>query len=151
MIKVKRICHLLLRVSDLKTSLSFYCDLIGFELVEHKDTHHSNTAFLSLGENGHTVDLVEMDGSLLSSSARSRLHHFALQVDSFDDLKEAYFSIVDRGYKVVKATDHIAQKSIYIKDPDGNIVEICYELPDSLEIFRTGRSKEHNKTLIFER
>ena len=33
----------------------------------------------------------------------------------------------------------MSQKSIYFNDPDGNTLEIYYELPDALEIFARGR------------
>ena len=157
MIKVKRLGHLLLRVSDLKKSLTFYCDTLGFELVERGGEQHKQTAFLSLGDiyprtggSGHTVDLVEVGNAKLASSSRSTLHHFALQVDSFNDLREAYFELVDGNIGVIKATNHVTQKSIFIKDPDGNIVEIYYELPNALEMFRAGRG-DNDEVLTFYR
>ena len=150
MINIKRLGHLLLRVSDLDRSLAFYCDLLGFELVEKGDEKHKQAAFLSLGEGGHTVDLVEVESDVLADSSRSTLHHFALQVDSFDDLRKAYFELIDSDVEVLKATDHVTQKSIFIRDPDGNIVEIYYELPEALTMFRAGRG-DNDEALVFER
>jgi len=150
MIKLTRLGHLLLRVSDLNRSLKFYCDLMGFELVERGEGGHKQTAFLSLRESGHTVDLVEVGSVQFAENSHAVLHHFALQVDSYDDLRDAYFELIDGGIHVFKATDHVTQKSIFIRDPDGNIVEIYYELPNALEIFRAGRP-DIDEELIFER
>ncbi|MCP5163393.1 MAG: VOC family protein [Hahellaceae bacterium] len=150
MIKIKRLGHLLLRVSNLPASLAFYCDLLGFELVEQGDEQHRRTAFLSLGEDGHNVDLVEVAPSALAHASQSSLHHFALQVQSFEDLRDAYFHLIDRNVEVIRATDHVSQKSIFTRDPDGNIVEIYYELPQALSIFRAGRA-DTDTPLVFER
>ena len=43
------------------------------------------------------------------------------------------------GVTIVRAVDHVSQKSIYFHDPDGNLLEIYYELPDARELFRRGR------------
>ena len=150
MINIKRLGHLLLRVSDLDESLAFYCDLLGFEVVEREEGKHKQAAFLSLGEGGHTVDLVEVASNVLADSSHSSLHHFALQVDSFEDLRNAYFELIDSDVNVLNATDHVTQKSIFIRDPDNNIVEIYYELPEALAMFRAGR-EDNDEALVFKR
>jgi catechol-2,3-dioxygenase len=71
---------------------------------------------------------------------RLGVHHFAFQVDSLEALKDAYFTLQDHGVEVVRVIDHVSQKSIYFHDPDGNRLEIYYELPNALEMFRQGRA-----------
>ena len=46
--------------------------------------------------------------------------------------------------------DHVSQKSIYFHDPDGNYLEIYYELPNASELFREGRH-DRDQPLIFEK
>jgi catechol-2,3-dioxygenase len=46
--------------------------------------------------------------------------------------------------------DHVSQKSIYFDDPDGNGLEIYYELPNALEMFRQGRA-DRDEPITFER
>lgn len=150
MTKIKRLGHLVLRVSNLEKSIEFYCDRLGFVVAERGDEVHHHTAFLSVGGSGHTVDLVQVDRAKLADNSMSSLHHFALQVDSFEDLRDTYFALMDGGVEVLKPTDHVAQKSFHVKDPDGNIVEICYELPDALEILQSGRD-DRDEVLVFER
>jgi catechol 2,3-dioxygenase len=78
------------------------------------------------------------------------VHHFAFQVDSEEALKEAYFTLQDQGVEVIRAIDHVSQKSIYFNDPDGNRLEIYYELPNAQELFRQGRG-DRDEVLVFER
>lgn len=138
MIKIAELGHLLIKVASIRNSLSFYRDLLGFELVEYDEENHGKTAFLSLGRSGHAVDLLEV-GSDLGEIRESRLHHFALRVETESDLTHAYFELLDAGVKIIRATDHDSQKSVFVYDPDGNIVELYYELPNALEKFREGR------------
>ena len=37
--------------------------------------------------------------------------------------------VTESGYEVVRIADHFANRSIYVKDPDGNVVEITYDVP----------------------
>jgi catechol-2,3-dioxygenase len=78
------------------------------------------------------------------------LQHFAFQVDSFEALKDAYFTLQDHGINDIRAMDHVSQKSIYFQDPDGNTVEIYHELPQALAMFREGR-EDRDEPFTFER
>ncbi len=151
MIQLKRIGHVLLRVADLEKSKSFYSDILGFEIVEEDPAHGG--VFMTLGEDGHTIDLFPAEEpEVTPRPARSRpgLQHIAFQVESYDALKDAYFTLEDKGIKVTRAMDHISQKSIYFDDPDGNGLEIYYELPNALEMFREGR-EDRDEAITFER
>ena len=81
---------------------------------------------------------------------RLGVHHFAFQVDSYDALKDAYFTLQDHGIEEIRAVDHVSQKSIYFHDPDGNRLEIYYELPNALEMFRQGR-EDRDEPFVFSR
>ena len=52
--------------------------------------------------------------------------------------------------KVTRAIDHVSQKSVYFHDPDGNMLEIYYELPNAREMFQQGRH-DRDAPLVFER
>lgn len=151
MIQLKRIGHVLLRVADLERSKLFYSGILGFEVVE-QDPEHGGV-FMTLGESGHTIDLFPAENpELPSPSARSQpgLQHIAFQVESYEALKDAYFTLQERGVEVKRAMDHVSQKSIYFDDPDGNGLEIYYELPNALEMFRQGR-EDRDEPITFER
>jgi len=150
MIQLKRLGHILLRVADVEQSKAFYSGLLGFEIVE-EDPNHGGV-FMTLGEHGHTLDLVSADGPAPArlSPQQVGMQHFAFQVDSFEALKDAYFTLQDNGVDVMRAIDHVSQKSIYFADPDGNTVEIYYELPQALAMFREGR-EDRDEPFAFER
>lgn len=150
MLELKRIGHLLLRVSDLQASIEFYRDLLGFELVEDSNDVHQRMVFLSLGESGHNLDLVEVEKEQLSPATQSTLGHLAFQVDTYEALEQAYFHLVDSDVKIQGAIDHISQKSIYFLDPDGNTIEIYHEVPNALQMFREGR-EDRDEPLVFHR
>jgi catechol-2,3-dioxygenase len=151
MIQLQRLGHVLLRVADVNKSKAFYGDILGFAVVE-EDPEHGGV-FMALGEQGHTLDLMpseqpELDQRPLSN--RVGVHHFAFQVDSYDALKEAYFTLQDHGIEVLRAVDHVSQQSIYFNDPDGNRLEIYYELPNAPELFRQGRG-DRDELITFTR
>lgn len=150
MIQLKRLGHILLRVADLERSKAFYSDLLGFEIVE--EDPNPGGVFMSLGEYGHALDLMSADGPAPAplSPQQAGLQHFAFQVESFEALKDAYFTLQDHGVEILRAMDHVSQKSIYFSDPDGNTVEIYHELPNALAMFREGR-EDRDDPITFER
>jgi catechol-2,3-dioxygenase len=151
MIQLKRLGHVLLRVADIERSKAFYSKTLGFEVVE-EDPEHGGV-FMSLGEHGHTLDLFQVEHPETAqplSPNRVGVHHIAFMVDSEKALKDAYFSLQEQGIEVVRAVDHVSQKSVYFNDPDGNRLEIYYELPNAPEMFRQGRG-DRDEPLTFER
>ncbi|HEY7494786.1 MAG TPA: VOC family protein [Candidatus Tectomicrobia bacterium] len=151
MIHLKRLGHVLMRVADVERSKAFYSNVLGFEVVE-QDPEHGGV-FMTLGEYGHTLDITPVeDPATAQTPVQNRLgvHHIAFQVDSYEALKDAYFTLQEQGVKVDRAIDHVSQKSIYFYDPDGNRLEIYYELPNALAMFREGR-QDRDEPLVFER
>jgi catechol 2,3-dioxygenase len=120
--------------------------------VVEQDPEHGGV-FMSLGEHGHTLDLSPVENPETAAPVtpnRVGVHHIAFMVDSEKALKDAYFTLEDQGVEVVRAIDHVSQKSIYFHDPDGNRLEIYYELPDAPEMFRQGRG-DRDEPLVFQR
>jgi catechol 2,3-dioxygenase len=156
MIKLQRLGHVLISVRDLERSKDFYTRILGFEVLE-QDPEHGGL-FLAIGGLGNTLDLFQCTNpdAVASSDAdlagRSGLgvRHMAFAVETEDDLRDAYFALEAAGVAIVRAIDHVSQKSIYFHDPDRNLLEIVWERPDALEIFAKGRGDE-DKPLTFSR
>jgi len=150
MIGIKRIGHVALRVADPQRSKAFYSGILGFEVVEEDPNH--GAIFMTLGEDGHTVDLFpDLNAGLATpGSPKAGMHHLAFQVESFEDLRLAYFQLQDSGVSIRRAMDHVTQQSIYFSDPDGNGLEIYFEEPDALDTFRSGR-EDSDAPLTFKR
>lgn len=131
---------MLLRVADLDRSTAFYRDVLGFRVAE-RDPEHGGV-FMTLGDDFHTIDLFPHPApETADSPTRSHLGvaHIAFQVGSFEALGEAYATLQTHGVAIDRAMDHINQHSIYFADPDGNRLEIYYEIPGALARWPHGR------------
>lgn len=150
MIKVQQTGHVALVVGDVEASKAFYHDLLGLS-VREEDPDHGGT-FLGVGRYGHNVDLFPQSAVSSEQMAElngQRLHHFALRLETEEDLHEAYRALKAAGVTIEATMAHESQHSIYLKDPDGNRVELYWEFPDAVEIFERGRGDE-NRPLVFE-
>src|SRR5262249_25987345 len=151
MIRLKDIGHVLLRVLDLERSRKFYTEVLGFEVME-EDPEHGGT-FMALPGQAHTLDLFpvqDLDPATPPTQGAIGVRHVAFRVQSETALRDAYFALVDHAVPIARAVDHVSQKSIYFHDPDGNLLEIYYELPSAREMFRQGR-QDRDQLLVFER
>jgi len=150
MIRLSGIGHVLLRVSDVERSKAFYSTVLGLKVVE-EDPEHGGI-FMALEGHGHTVDLFPLQNPEAAEPRAAGgigVHHIAFHVGSEAALKDAYYTLQDHGVTIVRAVDHVSQKSIYFDDPDGNRLEIYYELPNAPELFRQGRG-DRDEPLVFE-
>ena len=143
MIKLDGIGHVNLRVANQEASKRFYRDVLGFRIAE-EDPEHGGV-FMTLGANFHTLDIGQHpspDGAPRPQRGQIGLAHIAFQVGSYAALRESYTHLVGNGVEIMRAANHVNQRSIYFADPDGNVLEIYYELPYALELFPNGRSDE---------
>jgi len=143
MMKLSGIGHVLLRVVDEEESKRFYRDALGFAVAE-EDPEHGGV-FMTLGAGFHTLDITQHPAP--EDAARPQrdglgLVHIAFKVASYAALREAYAHLLENGVEIQRATDHVCQRSLYFTDPDGNGLEIYYEMPNALHLFPNGRGDE---------
>lgn len=144
MIKLAGIGHVLLRVADEEASKRFYCEILGFEVAE-QDPEHGGV-FMTLGDGFHAIDLTQApEGTAQPERGQRGLVHVAFKVASYAALREAYTHLLDRGVEILRALDHVCQRSVYFTDPDGNGLEIYYEMPNALALFPNGRGDEDER------
>jgi catechol 2,3-dioxygenase len=147
MIKLERIGHVNLCVANEEVSKRFYRDVLGFAISE-EDVEHGGV-FMTLGDNYHTLDIGQHDHPDTAPRPRHGqigLRHIAFQVASYAALRDAYSHLLAHGVAIRVATNHVNQRSLYFSDPDGNTLEIYYELPYALELFPDGRD-DRDETL----
>ncbi len=83
-------------------------------------------------ENSHEIALIEVgEDAHGAQQGQVGLNHMAWYMDSLDDLKELYFRIKDKNVDIERVSDHGHAIGIYIRDPDGNGIEVSYEMPRS--------------------
>jgi catechol 2,3-dioxygenase len=115
--------HVHLRVADLDRAMSFYRDVLGFELTAYgADFGLPGAAFLAAGDYHHHIGLNtwHSQGGTPPPEGHTGLHHFAILYPDRRELARAVERLVERGYPIGGAEDHGATISVYLSDPDGN-------------------------------
>lgn len=127
--QIKELGHIVLYVTDLTRSTTFYETLLGFHVVGHM---HGATAFSS-GRTHHEMLLIEIGGLPKETHVTEPgLYHIGFKVgDSPQELKDAIAELKNAGIPILGATDHTVTHSVYIKDPDGNELELYVDVSDA--------------------
>lgn len=118
-----RIGHVHLTVADLDRALTFYRDLMGFQVTAR---FGKNAVFLSSGTYHHHIGLNTWAGedAKPAPEGHTGLYHYAILYPSREDLARAFKRIWEANYPIEGASDHGVTESVYVKDPDGNMLEL---------------------------
>jgi catechol 2,3-dioxygenase len=123
-----RIGHVHLKVADLDRALRFYRDVLGFELTQR---YGRQAAFLSAGGYHHHIGLNtwESAGGSPPAEGTTGLYHLAILYPSRADLADALRRLLGAGISLEGASDHGVSEALYLRDPDGNGVELYWDRP----------------------
>jgi catechol 2,3-dioxygenase len=123
-----RIGHVHLKVADLERSLAFYRDVLGFELTQR---FGSQAAFLSAGGYHHHLGLNtwESRGGSAPPPGSTGLYHVAIVYPTRALLADALRRLQKAGVPIEGASDHGVSEALYLRDPDGNGVELYWDRP----------------------
>jgi catechol 2,3-dioxygenase len=123
-----RIGHVHLKVADLERSLRFYCGTLGFELTQR---YGRGAAFVSAGGYHHHIGLNtwESAGGSAPPPGTTGLYHLAILYPSRAELADALRRVIDAGIDLDGAADHGVSEALYLRDPDGNGVELYWDRP----------------------
>jgi len=124
-----RIGHVHLTVSDLDRALAFYRDVLGFEVTSR---YGRDAVFLSAGGYHHHIGLNTWAGRGAPPPApgTTGLYHFAILYPDRKTLAGAVRRVLDAGVPLEGASDHGVSEAIYLRDPDGNGVELYRDRPE---------------------
>ncbi len=124
--------HVVFYVKDLQRSLGFYRDLLGFTEVGR--VFNGSAAALTSGRTHHELLLIQVGGVPGPPTGRHRgLYHIGIKVgDSLDELRVAKRELETAGIAIDGMSDHTVSQSLYLRDPDGNEVELYVDADESI-------------------
>ncbi|HEV2294172.1 MAG TPA: VOC family protein [Tepidisphaeraceae bacterium] len=123
-----RIGHVHLKVADLERAIAFYHGVLGFEVTERRGTE---AAFLSAGGYHHHIALNtwQSRGGTPPPHGTTGLYHLAILYPTRAALADALHRLLDAGVPLEGASDHGVSEALYLRDPDGNGVELYRDRP----------------------
>ena len=124
----KYLGHVNIYVRNVERSHKWYEDVLGLHTYDYIP---GRAAFLSADtEQSHEVALMQVgDDAPLQQKRQVGLNHMAWMMHSLEDLQEAYQRLKEKHVPIDHVSDHGISVGIYFRDPDGNGLEVSYELP----------------------
>jgi catechol 2,3-dioxygenase len=121
--------HVVFYVRDLEKSTAFYRDVVGLKVAGR--IFNGRAAMLTGGVTHHELLLIEVGaapGPL--QGRRIGLYHVGWKVgDSLDELRQTRERIQAHGHDIEGMSDHTVSQSLYLRDPDGNEIELFVDDP----------------------
>src|SRR5574341_579549 len=120
--------HVHLKVADLERAINFYCDVLGFEVTTRYGTE---AAFVSAGGYHHHIGLNTWDslGGTPPPPGHTGLYHFAIRYPTRAALADALRRLREAKVPLEGASDHGVSEALYLRDPDGNGIELYWDRP----------------------
>ncbi|WP_447973610.1 VOC family protein [Nitrospira sp. Kam-Ns4a] len=126
--RVKKLLHTRMRVSDMDQTIAFYRDVLGLEVVERKTSPRgSHLAFLAVPNSEELIELCSFPPSG-PVKVQEDLVHLAFEVENLDDTIQA---LTDKGIPITDGPTRTASGSrfIFIDAPDGYEIELIERPP----------------------
>ncbi|MEH7272902.1 VOC family protein [Neobacillus vireti] len=111
--------HVKIKVENLQRSLTFYRDVLGFDILEQTVT----TAKLTSDGKTSILSLEQPENVIPKKGRTTGLYHFAILLPKRSDLANIVIHLVNKGIKF-GSSDHLVSEALYLNDPDGNGIEI---------------------------
>jgi catechol 2,3-dioxygenase len=126
-----RIGHVHLKVADLDRALGFYCDVLGFAVTQRFD---KQTALISAGGYHHLIGLNTREslGGTPPPKGTTGLYHVAVLYPTRAALADALQRLMAAKVLPDQVVDHGVGEAIYVRDPDDNGLELCWDRPKEL-------------------
>lgn len=123
-----RVGHVHLKVSDIDRAVAFYSGVLGFEVMQH---YGRGAVFLGVGGYHHHIGLNtwESAGATPPPPGHTGLFHSAFLYPDRKSLSRVLKRIVEAGLRLDGAADHGVSEALYLRDPDGNGVELYHDRP----------------------
>ena len=125
-----RIGHGDLKVADLERALAFYCGVLGFTLTPR---HGEDAAFVAAGGYHHHIGLNTWESRRgpPPPPGTTGLFHLAILYPTRASLADALRRLQAAGVPLDDASDHGVSEALYLRDPDGNGLELYWDRPEA--------------------
>jgi glyoxylase I family protein len=127
--RVLRIDHVVLRVAELPRALRFYCHVLGLREERRIDA----LGLVQLRAGASLIDLVDVDsplgraGGVAPGALGRNVDHVALRIEPFDPEGLAAW-LAENGVDIGVVGERYGAEgngpSLYVRDPDGNVIEL---------------------------
>ena len=121
--------HVHLKVADLERALGFYHGVLGLDVTQR---YGNQAAFLSAGGYHHHIGLNTWEslGGTAPPAGSTGLYHLAILYPTRAALADALRRVVAAGIPLEGAANHGVSEALYLRDPDGNGVELYWDRPE---------------------
>jgi catechol 2,3-dioxygenase len=122
-----------IKVEHFERSLTFYQEIIGFQLLEQTEKKAQLTA------DGKTtlLSIEQLENIIPKQQHSTGLYHFALLLPNRSDLANVVKHLIQNGYRF-GSSDHLVSEALYLSDPDGNGIEIYSDRSSSTWDWKDG-------------
>lgn len=136
MVKPLKLGHLVLSVRDCVRSRDFYTQNLGMKISSEK--LERGQVFLTIGDEHHVLALFQRATEDPPTPDQPGIRHIAFQIGDFQALQNAYDELTAAGIPVENTSEDGITRSIYVRDPDNNCIELyCNRVDNGLEAIRT--------------
>jgi catechol-2,3-dioxygenase len=136
MIAVERLAHVVLNVRDVRAAKAFYMTVLGLKVANENIAR--GMVFLSTGTDHHQLALFERASGPAPDATQPGLIHMAWRLADLDALRAAHRELKAAGITIESTIRHAMTHSLYVRDPDGHLVELyCDRWDNGFEIFAT--------------
>lgn len=131
----RRLGHANLFVGNYERAFEFYHQVAGFEEVYRQPDVPAS--FISNGNTYHDFGLTDISSKYAPAGQKPGLFHLAFEVETEVDLVAGYRKALAEGHEFAFCQNHDVAHSLYMNDPEGNMVEVY---ADVFEDWRTARN-----------
>ena len=124
---IHRVGHVVIKMRDLEKAKAFYRDFLGMKIGAESE----RGIFFRFGDYHHDIAVFKTSPEAdLPKADQVGLVHIALVTDGVQTVKQYYDRAREMGIEITGTTNHAITNSLYLKDPEGNTVEIYAEVPE---------------------
>jgi glyoxylase I family protein len=133
-LRIRGIHHVTVICKDVERSVAFYRNLLGLRVVKqtsNPDDLGARHLFFGDGEGrpGTLITCLEYPQLDAGKVGTGSTHHFALSVGSEEELGGWRSYLISRGVPCSEILDRKYFKSVYLRDPDGHVIELATDGP----------------------